>query len=213
MLLHHGAVVDVPRSDGRTAYALAVRSGNSAVAEFLESAGADTGLLMPEDRLAGALANGDADGTRALVRRDPEVLASIVADDDGAFLRAVEDGREESVRLMLDLGWSIADEGPDGGTPLHWASWHGRPGMVTLLLDRGAAVNVRDVEFGSSPIAWAAHGSVNSRPGNDDDYLAVVELLLDAGSLRELSYNKWNEPPESLGSAAVTALLRRRGFA
>jgi hypothetical protein len=38
-------------------------------------------------------------------------------------------------------------------------------------------------------------------------------MLLDVGSLRTASYNKWQESPESMASEAVAALLRERGFA
>ena len=62
------------------------------------------------------------------------------------------------------------------------------------------------------PIAWAAHGSVNCRTA-DDAYIAIVDQLLDAGAAREPSFNRWNEPPEELGSDAVADHLRARGFA
>src|SRR5262249_26153912 len=98
------------------------------------------------------------------------------------------------------------------GTPLHHAAWLGRPDLVKHLLAIGAPVNARDSRYGSSPIAWAAHGSVNCRSA-DDDYVAVVNLLLDAGSTRESSINRWDEPPESMSSRAVALALRKRGFA
>jgi hypothetical protein len=84
--------------------------------------------------------------------------------------------------------------------------------MVRELLAAGAPVNVRDKTYGSTPIAWAAHGSVNFRAA-DDDYLAVIDLLLEARSERAPSYNRWNEPPENLASEAVADHLRARGFA
>jgi ankyrin repeat protein len=212
MLVEHGADVDARRGDGRTPYAIAVRNGNTAVAEYLAAAGADTSTLTIEDRLLAAIAAADVNGAGELARMHPEILSSLVDNDGGALSRAVSQGNEDSVRLMIALGWRIEDEGVDEGTPLHWAAWHGRPAIVKLLLDAGAPVNVRDRQYGSSPIAWAAHGSVNSRPGNDADYVAVVEALLDAGSLREMAYNRWNEPPERLGNAAVNAVLKARGF-
>lgn len=212
MLVEHGADVDAQRADGRTPYVLATRVGNVAVANYLAGAGANPTTVTAEDRTLAALAAGDGEAVKELAAHHGDVISALVAVDD-ALTRAVSEGREESVRLMLSLGWSATNEGSDGGTPLHWASWHGRPGVVKLLLDHGAPVNVRDREFGSSPIAWAAHGSVNSRPGHDDDYVAVTELLLDAGSVREAAYNKWHEPPERLASLAVAALLRKRGFA
>ena len=66
--------------------------------------------------------------------------------------------------------------------------------------------------YGSTPLAWAAHGSANCRKGADEDYIAVISMLLDAGSERVPSFNNWNEPPEQLGSKAVNAFLRESGF-
>lgn len=62
--------------------------------------------------------------------------------------------------------------------------------------------------FGSSPLGWAAHGSKNCGPANDENYLAIVRALLDAGADRKSSINKWNEPPENLGSEKVDAFLK-----
>jgi ankyrin repeat protein len=213
MLVEHGAEVDARRRDGRTAYALAMRAGNIAVARYLAENGADTDNVTNVDRLLAALSIADVDGTRALIAEDPGVVATLTEQDRELFQQVVADGKTDSVRLMLSLGWDLKSEHHDGGTPLHWAAWHGRPATARLLLEEGAPVNVRDSEFGSSPLAWASHGSVHSRPGNDDDYMAVVDMLLDAGAQREMAYNRWGEPPERLASPAVAALLRRRGFA
>jgi hypothetical protein len=73
-------------------------------------------------------------------------------------------------------------------------------------------IDFRDREFGSSPLAWAAHGSTHCRAA-DEQYCTVVEALLDAGATRVASINKWNEPPESMCTRPVAALLARRGFA
>jgi hypothetical protein len=37
-------------------------------------------------------------------------------------------------------------------------------------------------------------------------------MLLDRGPDYTASINRWNEPPNEMGSRAVTALFRRRGF-
>jgi ankyrin repeat protein len=115
-----------------------------------------------------------------------------------------------AIPVLVSLGYDLAREARHGGTALHWAAWHGRPEGVRALLAAGAPVDPRDRAYGSSPLAWAAHGSANCREA-DEDYIAVIDLLLDAGATREPSFNRWNEPPENLSSDAVADHLRARG--
>ncbi|MES2179157.1 MAG: ankyrin repeat domain-containing protein [Gemmatimonadota bacterium] len=213
MLVEHGAEVNAPRGDGKTAYALAVRTGNVPVAAYLLEHGADSTNVAPVDDFIGACVRGGRDAALRLTAAHPGLLARMTVEDKHTLALAAEEDNQAAVRLMIDLGWDITAEGEWGGTALHHAAWHGRPEMTRLLLSLGAPVNFRDSSFGSSPLAWAAHGSVNGRAGHDDEYCEVVELLLDAGSTREASYNKWSESPESMSSKAVARLLRRRGFA
>lgn len=212
MLLAYGASIDQPRADGRTAYALAVRTGNVPVAELLRERGADVAKLAPVDELLGACMAADEERARALLAAHPELLARLGDEDREALPLAAEEKREGSVRLMHALGFDLDWQGAAGGTPLHRAAWHGDPSMTRLLLSLGAPVNVREPEFGGSPLGWAAHGSANCRRA-DDDYCAVVEALLDAGADRETSINRWGEPPENLATRRVARLLQRRGFA
>jgi ankyrin repeat protein len=217
MLLEHGAVVDQPRADGRTAYALALRTGNAPAAALLLARGADPTKADPLDELLGVCMAADgapSEGRKeahAILASHPDVLSQLGDGERDLLGRAAEEKREATVRLMHELGFDIAWQGAAGGTPLHRAAWHGDPSMTRLLLSLEAPVNVRDGEFGCSPLAWAAHGSVHCRRA-DDDYRAVVDLLLDAGSDRETSINRWGEGPEALCSRAVERLLRRRGF-
>ena len=102
---------------------------------------------------------------------------------------------------------------PHTETPLHWAAWNGRVELTRLLIEQGAPVNTRDASYGSSPIAWACHGSTNTSHGVDADYVAIVGQLLDAGATRAESYNRWNEAPESMACPAVVGALKERGFA
>ena len=130
---------------------------------------------------------------------------------DSRLAEAAHDGRDAAVLLMLRLGFDPLWEAEWCGTALHWAAWMGNVPLVRELVARGIPVNAVDRNFASSPLAWAAHGSTNCREA-DDDYCAVVTMLLDAGSNREQSINKWGEPPENMGSAPVAGLLERRGF-
>jgi ankyrin repeat protein len=205
LLLAHGAKVDQPRADGRTPYVLALRSGSDAVAELLLERGADPSRVAPVDAFLGACLRGDERAARDLL--EPGLLEGLTEEERCALGWAAQLGREDSVRLMAALGFDLSWEAPGGGTPLHQAAWTGNTRMVRLLLDLGAPVNVRDGQFGSSPLGWAAHGSANCRRA-DEDYGEIVEALLGAAATREAATNRWNEPPEALASPAVAARLR-----
>ena len=212
LLLDHGADARAARADGRTPYELAMRAGNLPAARLLRERGAGVDPLRPEDALLAACATGDEAAARAAVAADPAMLARLQASDGQALVRATESNNAGAVRVLAALGFDLGAEGPWGGTPLHHAAWRGRVEVTRALLAAGAPVDARDRTYGSSPLAWAAHGSANCRSA-DDDYLAVVDLLLRAGATRAPSYNKWNEPPENLASGAVADHLRARGFA
>ena len=211
MLLEHGADPARARADGRTAYELAVRSGHTVIAESLRALGAAV-VVRPLDAFLGACALGDVPGARSVLDAHPGLLETLDPSERDALGHAAAAGRADAVRALAAFGFGLTTESAHGGTPLHWAAWHGRPETVRALLELDAPVNVRDRTYGSSPLAWAAHGSQNCRSA-DDDYMAVIDLLLAAGVDRALTYNKWNEPPETLASEGVAEHLRARGFA
>jgi ankyrin repeat protein len=211
LLLDRGADVHLARADGRTPYTLATRVGNTAAAALLAGRGASTDLGSMDD-LLGACMRGDSDTARRIAGAYPDWRDRLAAEDRGAVVAAVWAGHPDAIRLMADLSFDLAWEGDWGGTPLHHAAWLGKPDVARLLLDLGAPVNVRDSRFGSSPIAWAAHGSTNCRKA-DDDYCAVTTMLLDAGAEYMASINNEHEPPQGFASGRVAELLRTRGFA
>jgi ankyrin repeat protein len=211
-LVEHGAPVNAMRNDGRTAYQLAYRRGHGEAVAYLASVGADT-TISAVDELLAACASGRSADARRVVDANPGIVQSLGPGERDALGLAVTRNDLEAVRLMASVGWPLTAEGEWGGTPLHWAAWNGRVEMVRLLLDAGAPVNVRDSRYGSSPIAWCAHGSRYCDHANDEDYPAIVHLLIDAGATRAESYNQWNESPESMARPSVVAALKARGFA
>lgn len=211
-LLSHGAAVETPRADGKTAYTLAYRAANMAMALLLAQHGARTDALSEADRFLAACLTADDAEAGALLATRPDLMRTLSADEKQVLMGAVHRDDPDAIALMISVGWSLTEEGQWGGTALHWASWFGRERAVRALLEHGAPVDVRDSTYGSSPIAWAAHGSTNSRPGNDAGYLAIVQLLLDAGATRAASFNSWDEAPESMASTAVAARLKDSGF-
>jgi ankyrin repeat protein len=212
LLLDHGANLARRRADGSTPYGLAMRHGNAATAAALAAAGADTSQVTSRDRFLAACFAADATTARELLARDPQLMSAPEPEAREQVTTAAARGDAEALRLMLDLGFPFEPVGPGDATLLHWSAWHGRPACVRLLLERGAPVNVREAEFGCSPLAWACHGSANCRDA-DADYLAVVDLLLDAGADRDTAVNRWGLGPERMGRPAITARLRERGIA
>ncbi|TPW03569.1 MAG: ankyrin, partial [bacterium] len=209
LLLDHGADPNAQRADGRTPYQLAVRAGHAEAMTILASRGADPDTARPIDHLLGLAMQGDEAAARKFLESGDVSISNLSPDDRGLLVQAVHDQNVRALESLIHLGFDPAWECPWGGTALHAAAWLGQVEPVRHLLSLGAPVNIRDSRFGSSPLAWAAHGSTNARKA-DDDYVAVIDLLLDAGSNREMSINKWSEPPESMASARVAGHLRKR---
>ncbi len=213
LLAKHGADISARRADGRSVFAMAVRAGNRAAVQYLAQLGASSATLAPVDALLGACALADEPAARALAVEHPDLLQQLSPEDRQALGVAIDEGRDASVALMIALGWPLDQDGEWGGTPLHWAAWHGRVALVSQLLVAGAPVNHRDSNYGSSPIAWTAHGSANANNPVIDDYVAITDALLSAGATRAESFNRWGESPESMAAEPVRLLLSARGFA
>jgi hypothetical protein len=83
---------------------------------------------------------------------------------------------------MLRLGFDPRAGGVDGGSALHAAAWMGHVGLVERLLARGdIGIESRDPEHESTPLGWAAFGSVHRR-AKEGDYVGVIDRLVAAGA-------------------------------
>lgn len=212
LLLDHGADPRARRADGRTPYELAMRVGDLGLVELLRARGGGAERLLPIDQVLHACAIGDGARARRLLTDSPGLHHELLTNEPHALHAAVEAGAVGAVEVLVSLGVDPAREGPWGGTALHWASWRGRVEGVRALLAAGAPLDLRDRTYGSSPLAWAAHGSAHCREAGAD-YLEVIDLLLAAKPDRASSLNRWGEPPENLASEAIADHLRARGFA
>jgi ankyrin repeat protein len=124
----------------------------------------------------------------------PELAARLVG--------AAMNNNTNAVRLMLKAGWPVDVQGPQGGTALHWASWHGNPGMVREILKYHPTIDARDKAHDGPPLGWALHGSLHGWHAKTGDYGPVVTALIDAGAKTE------NPLPTLEGSdAAIAAYL------
>jgi ankyrin repeat protein len=136
----------------------------------------------PEMKLALACEIGDETLFRALLAARPDLAKTLTADEAHKLVFAAQANNTAAVRLMLTAGWPLDVRGQHGGTPLHWAAWHGNAGMVRELLRHQAPPNVRDADHDQTPVGWALHGSENSWHREHGDYAATLTALLEAGA-------------------------------
>lgn len=76
-----------------------------------------------------------------------------------ALALAAQFGHTDIVRLLLDIGENPNRYNPVGchshSTPLHQAAWNGHLHAVSLLVERGARLDLRDIVFQGTPLNWA----------------------------------------------------------
>lgn len=155
-------------------------------------------------RLAVAFEIGDEAMVRSLLGADPDLVRSLTDEDRPGLCDAAERNRPDSVRLMLEAGWPVDVRGRHGGTPLHWAAWHGDVGMVREILRHAPPLETKDRDFDATPMGWAIHASKHGWHPDQGDYAGTVEALLRAGAKPPEDPAHWD------GSPAVRAVLERR---
>src|SRR6185295_3426538 len=78
-----------------------------------------------------------------------------------ALALAAQLGQAEVVRLLLDAGEDPSRYNPKGGhahaTPLHQAALANHDGVVRLLVERGARLDIPDTIYKATPLGWAEY--------------------------------------------------------
>ena len=90
--------------------------------------------------------------------------------------QAEEDGVRIS-RFLLESGVDVNAPDKDCWTPLHSASYYGRPEIARTLLDHGADVNAENQEH-ETPLNMVSRGKYPSQA----DGVRIAQLLLDRGA-------------------------------
>ncbi|HEX5437591.1 MAG TPA: ankyrin repeat domain-containing protein [Gemmatimonadaceae bacterium] len=203
-LVSRGADVSRRRSDGRTPYAVAVLSGNDAVAAWLLAHGASDDV-QEVDRMVAACSRGDRATAAAMVASHPALRDQIGREHYTALYRAAEQNDTPALEALLTCGFD-PDRGDEsiGMNALHKAAMAGWPDAVRVLLAHGASVRARDREFHATALVCAAEGSRRPRPGSD--HAAVGRILLEAGSPVD-----WAESGEPAGSITEVLMEWQRG--
>lgn len=81
----------------------------------------------------------------------------------------------------IAAGFPVNTTDKAGATALHYSALHGRARQVRMLLQAGAATDIRDKEHSSTPLGWAYFGA-DFLGDTDGDYEDSVLALLEAGA-------------------------------
>lgn len=179
-----------------SAYQAAARFGRTEVLRLLMDRGPAGPTLIAACRLH------DDETVAALIASDPGLAGRLSDDDRSEIANAARDDDDEAVSLMLRVGLPADARGQHGGTPLHWAAYHGNLEMTRALLAHDPPLEDVENDFKSRPIGWATHGSEDGWHKATGDYPGVVDALLAAGA------RPFDEPR---GTEAVKAVQRRYG--
>ena len=99
-------------------------------------------------------------------------------------------GAERVSRVLIEAGADIERTSVHGSRALHWAAWMGAAATVALLINRGAQIEIRDAEFGSTPLFWAVHGYGPHGAKQKRDQVGAARNLIAAGADPGTA-NKW----------------------
>jgi ankyrin repeat protein len=154
----------------------ALHNGRPEAAEFLAKRGARLDL-------EGAAGTGRLDVVKDFFKKDGHLKANATrAQLESGFMWACAYGRTRVVAFLLEMGVRIEAQ-PHGETGLHQAAYGGHAGIVKLLLERKAPVDVKDKRYDNTPLGWALHGWLYPPPeAKRRNHVKVVALLVAAGA-------------------------------
>ncbi|HEV8042256.1 MAG TPA: hypothetical protein VGP62_25490 [Bryobacteraceae bacterium] len=167
LLLTHGARTD-EMFEGSTAWRRAMDSGHLEIARLLEHAGATISALSDVEQFTARCMAGDETSTREMLQNAPDLFERA---PKSMVLKAVDTGRVEAVRLVLDLGFD--PDYLDEVVALHSATGRAEQEILRLLLDRGASPAIREPFYDATPVGWA----------DFFDQTAARDLLLNEGAI------------------------------
>ena len=126
---------------------------------------------------------------------------------DQSLFEAVEKGDVEELKKLIAKGADVDAKNQEGWPLLVLAAKEGHADIVRILIKNRAQINVRDDEWGLTPLHIAAH----------QGHVDVVKVLIDAGmhSARLNAHARWGHTPleyaASRGHKDVVELLLAKG--
>ena len=203
-LLGHGARIEqgAAQDDG-AAITGCLANGQPEAARYLASRGAVLNL-------EGAAGLGRLDVVRTYfddrtARVEPPTAAQLA----GGFLYACGYGHADVVRFLLERGVDPDVRNRANECGLHWASFGPHPEVARLLLDRHAAIDVRDDVHKGTPLDWVLFSWAKAEGVWRERGYEMVKLLVRAGAQGE---TPWLESHKVQRDSRMVEILRGRAL-
>lgn len=245
ILLHAGSEVDATLSDGEsTTLGLTATSAHPRLAgvqlvllDRLMKAGACAeGIRGGWQPLSAAIANGCPEAARFLSlvgtplydiamlgNGSEDWISGLFVDQqlrqsftnkqlEAVLAWACEYGQNTAIELLLASGLDLHSTEYTGLSALHWALAGGQLETIRLLLKHGASLEVENY-YGGTALNQALWWPLNGKPLKN--YVAIIEVLLEAGANAEPGTLAWIENQNGLSDSdkeILQALFRRHGF-
>jgi ankyrin repeat protein len=161
---------------GKYAHVIAREFGHEAIFRLLMEASPDA------LKLAAACEIGDDALIKKLTRDNPHVASTLTPFERRRLPEAARDNNLTAVRRMLEAGWTLDAVGQHGATALHWAGWHGNVEMIRELLRHDPPLDVKDRDFGGTPLSWTMYAREHGWSSSKGDYAGSADLLIAAGA-------------------------------
>ncbi|MEM7353129.1 MAG: PQQ-binding-like beta-propeller repeat protein [Acidobacteriota bacterium] len=100
-----------------------------------------------------------------------------LADKGEQLIEAAQHQDIETVRKLLAEGVDVDSKNRYGATALFYAADKGNLEIVTLLLEKGAEINVTDTFYQATPLTWSLFKSAESAP-----HKKIALVLLEKGA-------------------------------
>lgn len=178
LLLQSGADPSRTDTSGRNAAQIARRFGNLDALRALKAPVEEEGM-SPRDAFLAACARADETRARSLLKSNPILMQSLSEEDRKLLATFAELGKIEAVKLMLDLGFDVNQAG-EWGPAIQHAAWHAQTDLVKLFIGRGANLEAEN-RYGGTALGCALYATQFWKCAGDE-YVPVVEALLEAGS-------------------------------